>query len=86
MPSPVFISATLAAVQHDPADELHVEVPHGEHAPPRLAHHREGIDQQIVELGTLIAPLAKLRRLRAEAFVRERADIVSRSPMAATIG
>ena len=66
----------LAAVQHDAADELHVEVPHAEHAPSGLAHHREGVDQQVVEGGSLVAPGAQLRRLVTESVVRERADIV----------
>ena len=32
----------LALVQHDAADELHVEMPHFQHAPAGLAHHGEG--------------------------------------------
>ena len=79
-PSPVFISAILPRCSTIPPTSCTSKCRHGEHAPPRLAHHREGIDQQIVELGTLIAPLAKLRRLRAEIFVRERADIVLALP------
>ena len=66
----------LAAVQHDAADELHVEVPHAEHAPSGLAHHRKGVDQQIVEGGPLVPPCAQLCRLGTESVVRERTDLV----------
>ena len=66
----------LAAVQHDAADELHVEVPHAEHAPARLADDGEGVDQQLVELGALVVPLAKLRRPGTKIVVRKRANIV----------
>ena len=38
-----------AAVQGQAADELHVEVPHVEHAAAGLAHDREGLGQQVVE-------------------------------------
>ena len=37
------------AVQHHAADELHVEVPHVEHAPAGLAHDGERFGQQVVE-------------------------------------
>ena len=39
----------LAVVQHHAADELHVVVPHVEHAAAGLAHHGEGLGQQLVE-------------------------------------
>ena len=39
----------LAAVQHHAADELHVEVPHVQHAASGLADDREGLRQQVVE-------------------------------------
>ena len=39
----------LALVQHGAADELHVEVPHVEHAAARLADDGEGFGQQVVE-------------------------------------
>ena len=61
-------------MQHDAADELDIEVPHAEHAPTRFANHGERIDQQVVELGALLAPLAKLRRPGAELVVGERTD------------
>ena len=37
-----------AEMQGCAADELDVEVPLAEHPPASLAHHREGLDQQIV--------------------------------------
>ena len=39
----------LALVQHHAADQLHVEVPHLHRAPARLAHHRKGLGQNLVE-------------------------------------
>ena len=39
----------LALVEHGAADELHVEVPHVEHAAAGLADDREGLGQQVVE-------------------------------------
>ena len=38
-----------AAVQHDAADQLHVEVPHAQNALARLAHHGKGLGQEVVE-------------------------------------
>ena len=49
----------LAAVQHDAANQLHVEMAHREHAAPRLAHHGECISQKVVEAGPLIDLLAE---------------------------
>ena len=39
----------LALVQGDAADQLHVEVAHLEGAARRLAHHRKGLRQQLIE-------------------------------------
>ncbi len=36
-------------MQNHTADQLHVEVPHLEHAPPSLAHDRKGFHQNVVE-------------------------------------
>ena len=41
----------LALVQHDAADQLHIEVPHLEDAPAGLAHYGEGLGQELVEDG-----------------------------------
>ena len=46
----------VAAVQHDAAHQLHVEVAHAQYPPPRLAADGEGLDQQVVE--RLAAPPA----------------------------
>ncbi len=40
----------LALVQHDPADELHVEVTHPQRALGGLAHCSKGLRQKVVEL------------------------------------
>ena len=65
----------LPAVQHDAADELDVEVPHCEHATPRLAHHRKGFGQEIVGRFAVREALAELRRLSAELLVGELFDL-----------
>src|ERR1019366_1165096 len=39
----------LALVQHNSADQLHIEVPHLQHAPTRLARHREGLGKNLVQ-------------------------------------
>ena len=49
----------LASVQHDPADELNVEVAHREDPPAGLANRRKCIGQQIVQRFSPIDPLAK---------------------------
>ena len=50
----------LAAVQHDAAEDLHVEVPHPQHPPPRLAADRKGVGQQVVQGLAGLQPLAEL--------------------------
>ena len=39
----------LAVVQHHAADQLNIEVAHAEHALAGLAHHGEGLGQQLIE-------------------------------------
>ena len=80
----------LALVQHHAADQLHVEVPHLHRAPARLAHHREGLGQKLVQrllLGRLDRflvrnpfelrrnPRPELNRLRAQLLIRELLDL-----------
>ena len=61
----------LAAVQHDAADELHIEVPHVQDAAASLADDREGLGQQVLDRLALGQALAELDGLAAELFVRE---------------
>ena len=49
LPSPVFISAILPAVQHHAADQLHVEVAHVEDAAAGLADHGKGFGQDVLQ-------------------------------------
>ena len=63
-----------AAVEDHAADELHVEVPHVQHAAARLAHDGEGLGQQVVERGAVGDARAELGRLRAELLVGEHLD------------
>ena len=56
----------LAAVQHHAADQLHVEVPHVQHAAAGLADDGEGLGQQVVERLAVGEPLAELGGLRAQ--------------------
>jgi hypothetical protein len=60
-------------VQHHAADELHVEVPHVEHAAAGLAHHGEGLGQEVVERLALGVAFAEFRGACAHLAVRERA-------------
>ena len=59
----------LALVQHAAADELHVEVPHVEHAAAGFADDGERLGQQVVERLALGEPLAELGGLRAQLLV-----------------
>ena len=47
-----------AAMQHDPAHQLHVEMALAERALRGLAHRRERLDEQIVEFGAVGEPLS----------------------------
>ena len=47
-------------MQDHAAEELHIEVPHPQHPPPRLAADGEGFDQQIVDGFARSQPFAKL--------------------------
>ena len=62
-----------AAVQHHAADELHVEVPHVEHAPAGLAHDREGLGQQVVERSRPGATRSRNAAVRASSSASESA-------------
>ena len=55
-----------AVVEHHPADQLHVEVPHAHAAAGGLAHQREGLGQQVVEGLALAGAFAELVGVRAE--------------------
>ena len=61
----------LARVQHHPADELHVEMTHIEGALADLAHHGEGLGQELVERLASGITIAKLSGLGRDLFVRE---------------
>ena len=58
-------------MQHDAADQLHVEVPHVEEAASGFAHRGEGGNQQVVERGALRQLLAKCHGLPGELFVAQ---------------
>ena len=65
----------LAAVQHHAADQLHVEVPHVQHAAAGLADDGEGFGQQVVERLAVGEPRAELGGLAAQLLVGERLDL-----------
>ena len=71
LPSPVFISAIDAVVEHHAADQLDVEVAHVERAPAGLAAERERLVQQVVERLAVAGPLAQLVGLLAQLVVLE---------------
>jgi hypothetical protein len=56
----------LALVQRHAADQLHVEVAHLQRALAGLAHHGEGLGQQVVERLALREALAELVGLGAQ--------------------
>ncbi len=64
----------LAFVEDGAADELHVEVPHLEGAPPGLPDHRKGLHQEIVEGLALRDPRPELSGLFAKLVVRQGRD------------
>ena len=61
-----------ALVEHHAADQLHVEVAHAEGAARRLADHREGGDEDIVESPALLDLGLELGRLGLELCVAQR--------------
>ena len=60
-----------AVVQHHPANQLDVEVPHVEHAAAGLADDGKCLGQEIVERGAVSYPLAELDSLCPKLFVGE---------------
>jgi hypothetical protein len=61
-------------VEHRAAHELHVEVPHVQHAPARLADDRKGLGLQIAQGLALFQPIAELGRLGPKLIVRKGLD------------
>ena len=59
LPSPVCISTIELIMDGRAAQQLHVEVPHVELAPARLAHQGERLDQQPVERLAAAGPVAE---------------------------
>ncbi len=64
----------LPAVEHHAADELHVEVPHVQHAAAGLTDDRERLGQQLVERVAVGQPRAELGGLVAELRIGEGRD------------
>jgi hypothetical protein len=64
-----------ALVQHHPAEELDVEVAHVQRAAAGLAHHGEGLQQQVVEGRPLGQALAELRGHPPELRVAHRLEL-----------
>ena len=62
----------LAGVQHHAADQLHVEVPHVQHALASFAYHRERFDEKVVYRLTGGDTRTELLGLIPELFVGER--------------
>jgi hypothetical protein len=62
-------------MEHDAADELHVEVPHAEHAHRCLPHGGERLGKDVVERLAARELLAELGGLRGKLFVRQRLEL-----------
>ena len=63
-------------MQCHPAHQLHVEVALADRAPRRLAHDRERLDEQVVEVLSGVEPLAELDGHVRELLVAHRRDLV----------
>ena len=63
-----------AVVQHHAADQLHVVVPHLQHAASGFPHHREGFGKKVVERLAVGEAGLELRGLAAQLLVAERLD------------
>src|SRR5262249_54623907 len=59
----------------DAPDQLHLEVPHPQGAPRRLAYHREGLRQQLIERRALLHACAKLLGLAAQRLIAQLLDL-----------
>jgi hypothetical protein len=66
----------LAVVQHDAADELHVEVAHANGALAGLAHDREGVGQNVIKRRAVLQLLLELGGHAFEVIVGERVYLV----------
>ncbi len=65
------LGGDLPLVQHHPAHELDVEVPHGEDALAGLSDGGENLGEKVVKGFPHRKPLTELRRARGETVVRE---------------
>ena len=65
----------LALVQHDAADQLHVEVAQADRARGRLAHRREGLRQQLVQRLAGRQALAKMGGPIPDLLVGQRLEL-----------
>jgi hypothetical protein len=63
-----------AFVQDHPADELHVEVPHVEHALSGFAHDGERFDEEIIEARAVSDALTEFGRFLPELLVGQLLD------------
>ena len=61
-------------VEHNPTDELHVEMTHLQNTPARLAAHGKDLGQELVERLPFFTALFELGGLRFELVVREFLD------------
>ena len=64
-----------AEVQRRAAHELDVVVALADHAGGRLAHHRERLDEEVVDVGAVVEPLPELVGLGFECVVGQRLDL-----------
>ena len=72
-------------VEHgDAAEKLHVEVPHVERPPARLAHQGIGFDQQVGERLAAFRPIAERKAALAELVVAELRQLRFQAPIRGT--
>ncbi len=58
-------------MEHDAADELHIEMPHAERPLRGLAHHGKGLGQKIIERCSRLKPFLELVGLCPKLLVRQ---------------
>jgi len=62
----------LAFMQHQAADQLHIEMAHPQHPLGGLAHRGKGFRQHLLQRLTLLQPLPELNRLGLQLVIGKR--------------
>ena len=63
--------SNFAVIEHHAADELHIKVPHAEHAAACLAHNSKGLWQQMLQILALGKSVSKFRSFGSKLIIAE---------------